>query len=116
MNANAERQKKWREAHPEKAAYFQARRRCRRALPHNRSWWRYGGRGIEFRFESFEQFYAELGPRPSPLHSLDRIDNEGHYESGNVRWATSSEQRLNQSRRLNITLQDGSPSTDESAA
>ncbi len=59
---------------------------------------RYGGRGItvckEFR-ESFEAFFEEVGPCPSPRHSLDRIDNARGYEPGNVRWATSSEQMQN---------------------
>lgn len=56
----------------------------------------YGGRGIEFRFASFEEFYEALGPRPSPKHSIDRIDNNGHYEKGNVRWATQVIQNNNQ--------------------
>ncbi len=59
----------------------------------------YGGRGIEFRFDSFKQFYAELGTRPSPKHSLERINNNGHYEPGNVKWATKTEQQRN--RRTN---------------
>src|SRR5207245_5618711 len=59
----------------------------------------YGGRGIKFLFDSFEQFYAELGPRPKGL-SLDRINNDGHYESGNVRWATWSEQMKNRRPRI----------------
>jgi hypothetical protein len=74
-------------------AYIGARSRCRN--PKNDSYDKYGGRGIEFRFSSFEQFFAELGPRPGPEYSVDRIDNEGHYEMGNVRWATLSEQNLN---------------------
>jgi len=92
--SNAERQKRWREKHPEKALYLQARKRCR--CPSRHPYWKnYGGRGIEFRFDSFEQFYSELGPRPSPLHSIDRIDVDAHYEPGNVRWATASEQATN---------------------
>lgn len=62
-------------------------------------WDDYGGRGIEFRFETFEEFLAEVGPKPSPEYSIDRIDNDGHYERGNVRWATRREQNLNQRRR-----------------
>lgn len=66
----------------------------------------YGGRGIEFRFISFEQFIEEVGKRPSPEHSLDRIDVNGHYEPGNVRWATRIEQCSNK-RSNHFVTQDG---------
>jgi hypothetical protein len=56
---------------------------------------RYGGRGIEFRFKSIEDFIDAIGWPPSKNHTLDRINNDGHYEKGNVRWATWSEQALN---------------------
>lgn len=61
----------------------------------NKDYCSYGGRGIEFRFANFEDFIDELGERPSPKHSVDRIDNDGHYEQGNIRWATQSEQMAN---------------------
>lgn len=48
---------------------------------------RYCDRGIEFRFASFADFMAEMGPRPDGMQ-LDRIDNDGHYEAGNVKWTT----------------------------
>lgn len=64
----------------------------------------YGGRGIEFRFNSFEEFYEELGeiPEPKDNYSLDRINVDGHYEKGNVKWATNFEQARN--RRDNIWI------------
>ena len=69
--------------------YAQAKSRCQ--CPTNARFSSYGGRGIEFRFTSFEQFFAELGLCPEGK-TLDRIDNDGHYEIGNVRWATNEEQ------------------------
>ena len=55
--------------------------------------------GIEFRFSSYEQFLDEIGPRPDGM-TLDRIDPSGHYEPGNIRWATMQEQSKN--RKNNI--------------
>jgi hypothetical protein len=79
---------------PEYQAYKDARRRCtKKTCPR---WEDYGGRGIKFLFSGFEEFFNELGRRTSPYHSLDRINNDGNYEVGNVRWATPEEQRLNQ--------------------
>ncbi len=62
---------------------------------------RYGGRGIKvlepFR-SSFQAFVDYMGPRPSPMHSVDRIDVDGHYAPGNVRWADPITQRHNISK------------------
>lgn len=77
---------------PEYIAYCAAKRRCEK--PSEPSYPRYGGRGIKFLFTSIEQFVNELGSRPDGK-SLDRINNNGHYEPGNVRWATRSEQNTN---------------------
>jgi hypothetical protein len=78
-------------------AYYSAKVRCTDPTRHNYA--AYGGRGIEFLFTSFKQFIAEIGPRPSRKHSLDRTNNNGNYEPGNVRWATAKEQAENKCRK-----------------
>lgn len=68
---------------------------------------RYGARGIvvchEWR-ESFEAFYKYLGPKPTRAHSIDRINNDGSYEPGNVRWATKIEQMRNRSSTIMVEI------------
>lgn len=87
---------------PEHRAYYHARNRCQN--PNDTSYERYGQRGIEFRFESFEEFYAEVGDRPSDNHSIERIDNNKHYERGNLKWATPTEQGQNKSNNNIVTF------------
>ena len=87
---------------PEYVAYYNAKGRCENSS--RKCFSDYGGRGIEFRFTSFAQFLAEVGLRPSPHHTLDRKDVNGHYEPGNVKWSTRTEQNLNMRlRRDNIS-------------
>ncbi len=66
--------------------------------PNSNFYHRYGGRGItvcdRWR-DSFEAFLDDIGLKPSRKHSIDRIDGEGNYEPGNVRWASPSVQQNN---------------------
>lgn len=82
---------------PEYNSYNAAKARC--TNPNHLRFKDWGGRGIQFKFPSFEEFYKCLGDKPSPLHSVDRYpNNDGHYEPGNVRWATPIQQAQNKRR------------------
>lgn len=62
------------------------------------AWKDYGGRGISVCKEwrnDFKKFAEYIGQKPSPRHSIDRINNDGNYEPGNVRWATAEQQARN---------------------
>lgn len=75
--------------------------------PKSPAYGNYGGRGIticnRWRY-SFEAFVADVGERPTDAHTLDRINNDGNYEPGNVRWATRTEQARNTRFNRRITV------------
>jgi hypothetical protein len=75
--------------------------------PNNPRYSDYGGRGItvcESWRHSFQSFYDDVGPRPSDTHSIERINNNGNYEPGNVRWATKEEQNFNRRNTHLVTI------------
>jgi hypothetical protein len=82
---------------PEHNAWVAIKQRCYN--PNGKKFHIYGARGIEVCerwLDDFANFYADMGPRPSPKHSIDRFPNkDGNYEPGNCRWATGTEQARN---------------------
>jgi hypothetical protein len=85
---------------PEYRAWAAMKSRC--SNPKHPRWKYYGARGItvcERWLASFNNFWADMGPRPSPTHCLDRRDNDGNYEPANCHWATGDESRINRRAR-----------------
>lgn len=82
----------------EYAAWRSMLHRCNN--PANKQWHRYGGRGISVceRWNKFENFLADMGLKPSPDLSLERIDNDAGYSPQNCKWATIQEQNANMHR------------------
>lgn len=86
---------------PEYSCWMAMRTRCRNEK--SVSYPRYGGRGITVctRWEeSFEAFLADMGPKPTPGHSIERLNSRDHYAPGNCRWATSHDQARNTRRTI----------------
>lgn len=78
--------------------------RCNNSNASN--YYMYGGKGIKVceRWQnSFQNFYADMGDKPTPEHSIDRVDSKGDYTPDNCRWATKKEQARNRKTSRPIT-------------
>jgi hypothetical protein len=91
---------------PEYHSWSGARTRCNN--PRSKDWPRYGERGIKMcrRWDKFENFYADMGPKPSPRHSIERRDNSKGYSKSNCYWVTPAEQQHNTRYAVLITWND----------
>ena len=90
---------------PEWRSWNHIRQRC--LNPDNDQFYLYGGRGIKIceQWAQFETFLADMGPRPSVRHSIDRYPNiNGNYEPGNCRWANPREQAENRRTTSRVTI------------
>ena len=89
----------------EYAAWIQIKQRC--FNPNDKSYSNYGGRGIKIcnRWKnSFENFFTDMGMKPTPRHSIDRIENDGDYCPDNCKWSDSKDQANNRRSNRFITI------------
>lgn len=91
---------KWK--HPQYDTWNNMIQRC--TNPKNNSYYNYGARGISVcdRWMVFDNYLSDVGPKPLPELTVDRIDNDGDYEPSNVRWATRKQQQNNRRRSKSV--------------
>lgn len=88
---------------PEFRIWATMRQRC--SNPNSKKYKNYGARGIRVckRWNYFPNFLKDMGAKPSPKHSIERIDNDGNYCPQNCRWATALEQGINKTNNVFLT-------------
>jgi len=88
---------------PEYVSWLKMKQRC--LNPNDVAYHNYGGRGIIISDEwlDFQNFYKDLGDKPSKEHTIDRINNDGNYEKDNCKWSTKHEQSSNRRKLTNNT-------------
>jgi hypothetical protein len=88
---------------PEYRIWAGIKSRCTR--PSSAAFHKYGAKGVTVcdRWLTFANFFEDMGPRPSPQHTIDRIDGSKGYEPGNCRWATPTQQQRNLKNNVRIT-------------
>lgn len=91
--------------HPLYSVWQGMRQRCRN--PNVKQWADYGGRGISIcpSWDDFHKFVEDMGARPTPKHTLDRIDNDKDYGPRNCRWATRAEQQRNRRNSVFVKIE-----------
>jgi hypothetical protein len=105
-NKNGERDGQWDKYPYEYNSYNMMKQRCYN--PNATEYEYYGGKGIkieDYLLHSFENFLNYIGPKPGLEYTLERINNDGDYKRGNIKWATKLEQRHNQSN-VKLTQKD----------
>lgn len=95
---------------PEYQVWKAMRARCLR--PSSSGFHKYGARGITIckKWDDFTVFFEDMGSRPSSIHSIDRIDNNGNYKPSNCRWAMPKQQARNK-RNVPTVIWDGTTTT-----
>lgn len=98
----------WANKHPIHSIWRSMKARCYSTK--HKQYQDYGGQGIIvcdrwLGTDGYKNFEADMGPRPTPVHTIDRISNGGNYEPSNCRWATRKEQQRNRRANVLVTIE-----------